>query len=379
MAIIRNIKYRIIGLSVTVSLIFWCLDAVLDKLMFYDESFTEVLIGNKREVAFRLLTSAFFLGFGILAGRAFARQKRVEHYLTLEIDQRKKTEDALRMSEGKFRSLIESTDDYVYLVDKDFNYLYMNRNYATRMGFSGDEYIGRSYFDIHLSTEIEWFKSTVAEVFLHGKSVQHEFKSKRDNHYYLQTLSPVEGPGGEIVSVTVISKDITNLKLMEEQLQTLSITDELTGLLNRRGFFDVSNRFVKLASRTNTHVCLLYIDMDGLKAINDSSGHMVGDLAIIEMATVLKNCFRDSDVIARIGGDEFVVFTVETNCTDMEIITARLQNSLKTYNETSANDFKLSASCGKALYDPDKPYSLDELLMQADKDMYKQKSNRNKA
>ena len=376
--IIRNIKYRTISLSVIAALVFWVLDAAIDMLMFYDESFIEVLIGNKQEIAFRLLTSAFLLGFGILAGRAFSKQKDIQNRLAIEMDQRKGTEDALRMSEGKFRSLVESTDDFVYMVDKDLNYQYMNRNYSTTMGFSGDEYIGRAYCDIHLSTEIEWFKRIVAEVFLNGKSVQHEYKSKRNNHYYLQTLSPVEGAGGDIVSVTVISKDITNLKLVEEQLQTLSTTDELTGLLNRRGFFEVSKRFVAMASRKNTQVCLLYIDLDGLKVINDSFGHNAGDLAIIEMANVLKNCFRDSDIIARMGGDEFVVFPIETSCATMEIITTRLHNGLKTYNETSDTDFKLSASCGIALYDPDKPDSLDELLMQADKDMYEQKSNKHR-
>lgn len=370
----RKAGYRIIGLSVAASLIFWTLDAVMDRLMFYDKPFIQVLIGDNNEILFRLLTSAFLIGFGIFAGRAFAGQKRVELHLMNEMSQRKCAEDALRSSEEKYRSLIESTDDSIYLVDRDYKYIYMNRNHAKIMGFSGTEWLGRSYGEFHLAHETEWFMKNVDLIFSGGGSVQHEHKSKSGDRYFLQTLSPVRSSDGKITAVTVVSKDISRLKTMEERLHALSITDELTGLFNRRGFFALADQHLKLANRRKAKVFILYVDLDGLKKINDTRGHKAGDLALVEMADFLKKSFRDSDAIARIGGDEFVVFPVETSSDNIGTIIARFQEGLRTCNEKKGRGNVLSASVGVACYDSEHPCSLDELLIQADTNMYERKA-----
>ncbi len=372
---ISKINRRIVLISVAASLTFWVLDALMDKLMFYNESFIEVLTGNKKEVLFRLFTSAFFLGLGLFAGRTFARQKRVEKDLLKEMAQRKYTEDELRVSEGKYRSLIESTDDSIYLVDREYKYIYMNKNHIEVMGFSGEEWRGRSYGEFHSPDETEWFMKNVDSVFSTGRSVQHEHKNVRGDRYFLQTLSPVKDSGGKITAVTVISKDISRLKMMEKKLHTLSITDELTGLFNRRGFFTFGEQYIKLANRQETKVFMLYVDLDALKRINDTLGHRAGDQALMVMADCLKKSFRDSDAVARIGGDEFVVFPVETSGENIGNIIARFQESLKICNEKASSACSLSASVGVACYDPASPCSLDELLIRADRNMYERKGH----
>jgi diguanylate cyclase (GGDEF)-like protein/PAS domain S-box-containing protein len=338
-----------------------------------------VLIGNNKEILVRLLASAFFIGFGIFAGRAFAGQKRVEQDLVKEVAQHASTEDALRSSEEKYRSLIESTDDSIYLVDRNYTYIYMNKNHIATMGFSEGEWQGRSYGEFHVRDETEWFMKNVDLVFSTGRSVQHEHKSTRDDRYYLQTLSPVKDPEGKIVAVTVVSKDISKLKMMEGKLHALSITDELTGLFNRRGFFTVADRHMKLANRQKTKVCMLYVDLDGLKRINDTLGHKAGDLALAMMGDCLRKSFRDSDAVARIGGDEFVVFPVETTGENIGTIIARFQESLKICNEKTDREYGLSASVGSAWYDPSNPCSLDELLIRADRNMYERKGGHHKS
>ncbi len=370
---ISKISHRIIALSVVAAMTFWVLDAVMDRLIFSEGPFTGVLIGSNKEVLFRLLTSAFFLAFGVFAAGAFARQKRVQQKLTREIAQRKCTEDALRSSEEKYRSLVESTDDSIYLVDREYNYIYMNKNHIAMMGFSGDEWQGRSYGEFHSQYETEWFMKNVDLVFGSGRSVQHEHRSIRGDMYFLQTLSPVKDSGGKIMAVTVVSKDIGKLKMMEEKLHTLSITDELTGLFNRRGFFALAEQHIKLANRQRAKVFMLYVDMDGLKGINDTLGHKAGDKALVLLADCLKKSFRDSDAVARIGGDEFVVFPVDTAGENIGSIIARFQESLKICNEEEFSGCGLSASIGVACYDPADPRSLDELLIQADKSMYELK------
>lgn len=290
------------------------------------------------------------------------------------IEKRKEVEQALHKSEEKYRSLVESTGDSIYLIDRNGLYLFMNKNHVERMGFTKDEYLGRSYSDFHSPDETEWLIENINRVITTDNSVQHRHRSSRDGRCFLQTLSPVRDTQGDLIAITVVSKDITELELLEEKLKTLSVTDELTGLYNRRGFLALAEQALRLAARNRTGAHMLFVDLDGLKQINDTFGHKAGDLALVEMANVLKNTFRDSDAIGRIGGDEFVIFPVGTTETSVELIATRLYDSLKTCNDTSHHKFQLSASVGVSYYDPENPRTLDELLMEADKNMYAEKN-----
>jgi diguanylate cyclase (GGDEF)-like protein/PAS domain S-box-containing protein len=286
---------------------------------------------------------------------------------------REHAEVKTRQSEKKYHSLVESTDDSIYVVDRNYQYIFMNNKHLSRLGLSRNQYLGQSYSKFHSPEDTKKFVEKIDKVFKTGKSLQNEYKSQHDDKYFLQTLSPVEEADGGIRAVTVVSKEITELKTMEEQLRTLSITDELTGLFNRRGFLCLANQQIKLANRDKKGIFMLYADLDGLKMINDKFGHKEGDLALIELANLLKENYRASDIVARIGGDEFVVIPVGTIGDDVEIITTRFENTLAIHNEKMNRNFRLSASIGIAYYDPENPCSLDELLLQADRMMYKKK------
>jgi diguanylate cyclase (GGDEF)-like protein len=115
------------------------------------------------------------------------------------------------------------------------------------------------------------------------------------------------------------------------------------------------------------------VDLDQLKVINDSLGHGTGDRALLETTELLKDTFRDSDIMARMGGDEFVVLAMETTGADAEMWTARLQENLKQRNARADRAFILSLSIGIVFYDPDAPRALDDLLQRADHLMYEEK------
>ena len=285
----------------------------------------------------------------------------------------KRTEDALRESEEKYRSLVDSTEDSIYLVDRNYKYLFMNKKHISRMGLQDNEYLGRAYSELHSSEETKWFIEKADEVFRTGKSVYREYKSLRDSRYFLLTLSLVKKPDGTIMAVTVVSKDISERINMEEKLRTLSLTDEVTGLYNRRGFFTLGEQQLKLSKRMKTGIFMLYADIDKLKEINDTWGHQEGDSALIQTANVLKNTFRDSDIISRISGDEFAIIPIGIIGDHIEVITDRLQNNLKKHNRERNRNYNVSLSFGIAYYDPEHPCSMDELLAQADKLMYEQK------
>ncbi len=185
--------------------------------------------------------------------------------------------------------------------------------------------------------------------------------------------------GDELIGVVAVYTDITERKRAEEQLAYLATHDPLTGVPNRLGFFTLTEQQLKTANRTKTKMLLLFADFDHLKWINDTLGHPEGDRALIEVADVLTETFRESDIIARIGGDEFVVLAVETDEATPEILTTRLQEKLEARNARGDLRYKLSISVGIARYDPESPCSIDELLAQADRAMYEQKRGNQKA
>ena len=178
---------------------------------------------------------------------------------------------------------------------------------------------------------------------------------------------------GTIAAATVISKDVTELKRLEEELRSLSLTDPLTGLHNRRGFYTLAEQQIKLADRQRQGVYMLYADLDNLKLINDTRGHQGGERALTETARLLKTTYRTSDVVSRIGGDEFAVIPVGTAGDAVPLIVDRFQRNLDSFNAAGELPYRLSVSVGVIMYDPLRPVGLEELLAQADRMMYEQK------
>ncbi len=161
-------------------------------------------------------------------------------------------------------------------------------------------------------------------------------------------------------------------KQMESKVMRLSITDELTGLNNRRGFLLQAEQLLKLVNRVHTHGWLIYIDLDGLKQVNDAKGHDAGDRLIVSAAKVLRESFRDSDVVGRIGGDEFVVFATGTSTPVLEI-EQRIASNIEHRNACFPDEPPLSMSIGVIRCDPHSLHSLDEMIHQADAAMYIEK------
>jgi len=123
-------------------------------------------------------------------------------------------------------------------------------------------------------------------------------------------------------------------------------------------------------------IVLLFADMDGLKWINDNLGHKKGDEAIVEAASVLKEAFRESDIIARVGGDEFVVLALGASMQNTGSITGRFEECLRVHNAREGRDYKISISIGMVRCDPQESGNLDELMTRADTLMYEQKKQR---
>ena len=166
---------------------------------------------------------------------------------------------------------------------------------------------------------------------------------------------------------------------MQKALQNLALIDELTGLYNRRGFFGIAEQQLKLAFRMKKQLLLIFIDLDNFKNTNDAYGHGEGDQALVDLADILRVTFRDSDVVGRIGGDEFAVLAIEAQENHIENISVRLQENLLDYNTKTEHPFRLSVSMGFEQYDPSSPCSLAEIMDSADRKMYRSKERKHSA
>ena len=162
-------------------------------------------------------------------------------------------------------------------------------------------------------------------------------------------------------------------------LRSLSLIDGVTNLYNRGGFADLGEQYVKLARRSAQGITLVYVDIDRFKTINDSLGHHVGDRALRKVAEILRVTFRRSDLIARLGGDDFAVLALEATGEDAKALVERLRRQVSDSNETSKEPYQLSISVGMARYDGEGRATLEGLLDQANEAMREEKAEKRRA
>lgn len=160
---------------------------------------------------------------------------------------------------------------------------------------------------------------------------------------------------------------------MSMAIRSLSLVDELTELYNRRGFLTLAEQQLKTAERLERKAALVFIDLDGMKIINDTFGHSVGNIALRETAEILQMTFRKADIIGRLGGDEFVVLALLEEAEGSDALCQRLENNLTLCNSLKGRQYLLSLSYGVTIHDPSNTASLEEMINEADRLMYVQK------
>ncbi len=293
--------------------------------------------------------------------------------------ERKKADDAVKRTEERFKLLIENTLDLIEMLGVDGTMNFVSPSHKRILGYDNDDLLGRRVFEfIHpedLPRVLDIFTETLQN---HDRLYSAEFRVRHKEGYWvtLESIGKLCPPELSTMGVIVNSRDITERKKMEERLRSLSITDDLTGLYNRRGFLTFADHHIKAAERRKERVLLILIDLDGLKQINDAYGHNIGDQALIDAAQLIKQTFRNSDVTARISGDEFVVVTTDSDGNGEEAIKRRMKENLNSYNSQAAKPYHLSFSYGIAKFDPRIPSSIDRLLVKADELMYASKNNK---
>lgn len=298
-----------------------------------------------------------------------------------DITERKLAEEALRESEEKFRNLTETAQDAI--VTTNMNGMIIYANPAAKALARGKAVVGMSLKDFLPPDSVEHHYDQIFDLLSRGFSETLSYESKimkspGDDPLYFDVKSSTLWNRGEPSGILLVARDATERKRTEEEIRMMAIIDPMTGLLNRRGFISLAEQQMKAAVRACKKMLLFFIDLDGLKFINDTWGHEEGDHALKKTSAILKNTFRESDIVARLGGDEFAALVYDSPELP-EVIMRRLQ--CRTDEECAASDlpYIISMSIGVADYDPSVPCSIHELMYEADQLMYNQKKSKKQA
>ncbi len=292
-----------------------------------------------------------------------------------DITGRKETEDALQESEERFRSLFEATTEFIQILDAEGRIVAANPAARDRLGYADKDLIGQRLTDFFTPQSRVVFEQHFPTLLDRGSYRQEAEIACHDGSVITVDCSAaaIRDDDGNVTSIVALLRDITDRVRVREELRLLSVADALTGLNNRRGFFHLAEQQLKFANRSKSALLLLFADLDGLKSINDARGHKEGDLALIETANVLRETFRESDILGRVGGDEFAVLAVAAPDATAQRIRERIHERIEARNRQPERKYQLSVSVGIAGYDPDSPCSLEELMARADALMYGEK------
>lgn len=272
------------------------------------------------------------------------------------------------------RAFMDQGDLLVWLKDARGHIVYANRNWLQLFGLNEGSAIGKTDFELFPSEIAAQFRAKDLEV-LGGHQIVRgiETATGRDEitRCWQITRFPFHNDSGERF-IGGFAYDVTERMRQDEEIRQLAITDPLTGLFNRRGFDALAAPELTRARRRWSACTMIFIDLDGLKSVNDRLGHEAGDAIIQLTALILRKVFRETDIIARIGGDEFAVFAPDSQG-DVEVIQGRLQAAAETLDSNPILKAQLQFSVGVLRCDPALGGSLDALLSQADELMYQQK------
>jgi diguanylate cyclase (GGDEF)-like protein/PAS domain S-box-containing protein len=303
-----------------------------------------------------------------------ALQNQTNH-LEKELTERKRIEEEVRESEERFRQLAENIREVFYICEISEPYitrfLYVSPAYKEVWGrpCEGLYQDSKSFWDaVYPSDKDRVISSSMKR---RQGEVEEQYRIKRPDGSILWIKDrsfPVFDGSGKAYRIVGIAADITDQKLGEEKLRYLSLHDTLTGLYNRVYFEEELRRIEKMRYQT---IGIISCDLDGLKMVNDTLGHDRGDVLLIGVAKVMRECFREGDVVARIGGDEFSVILPNASKTILESSCQRIREALARYNAVHP-ELPLNISLGFAVKSG-ASISMRDLLKEADSNMYREK------
>lgn len=277
-------------------------------------------------------------------------------------------------------AFLDHSDMLVWIKDERGRLTFANRNWLSQFGLIQNNALGKTDFELFAPEMAAQFRAKDLEV-LGGHECVRDLETTVDasgaTRCWQITRFPFHNSSGERY-IGGLAHDVTERLRQDEEIRQLAITDPLTGLLNRRGFFALAGPELMRARRRWSGCTMIFLDLDALKSVNDRLGHEAGDSIIQLTALILKKVFRETDIIARIGGDEFAVFAPDSQG-DVEVIRNRLMQAAESLDSNPILKAQLEFSVGVLSCDPALGGTLEVLLSQADSLMYEHKRSKQAA
>ncbi|HEX7667527.1 MAG TPA: diguanylate cyclase, partial [Polyangiaceae bacterium] len=311
----------------------------------------------------------------IIAGMLFSYDVTERHRQSAELD----------FARNQLSALIDHMSAGVVFENKDRVVQIANRSFCALFGLTPGEVVGHELRRTSLlktkMIDQDGYRTLIQKRLADRQPIEGDRLELIDGRVIERNYAPFDasGDGGSIWiyrDVTDRERDRAKLAQQAADLEKLSTRDELTGLYNRRGFMMLAEQELKSAFRAKRKLVVFFADMNGMKEINDKLGHKMGDRALVDTAIVLRRTFREADLIARLGGDEYVVLAVDATPDNIAAISSRLRHNMEELNMQSGRPFRISVSVGASVYDPENDKSVEALLAEADQLMYEQKKAR---
>ncbi len=290
---------------------------------------------------------------------------------------RKRAEQALQESEQRFRQLVAMSSDWYWEQDDQFRFVNITGGLDEKGGLSAARFLGKTRWDtIPGMQESDWGRAHMACLLAHERFTELEYPladDQGDMRWYSINGQPIFDDGGVFRGYRGTGTDITSRKLSEQRIHHVAQHDVLTGLPNRSLLQDRLEQAVAYAGRTSHPIWVMLIDLDRFKFVNDSMGHKAGDVLLVTIAARLRSALRDTDTVARLSGDEFVVILTEHEDEKLSVdIVQRLMDSVARPVMLGSKEFMVTASIGVAVY-PTDGAPADTLIEHADIAMYRAK------
>lgn len=307
-------------------------------------------------------------------------QGNVYQYVSIrhDITDRKQMEEELRTSEQMYRLIAENTSDVISMIDRKGNFLYLSPSHKTVWKQGTDEKENANLLERIVAEDRpimdEAIRYTVST--RKGYTVECRFESNGAEPVWTETkINPLLDEFDNVSNLLLVTRDITDRKQSEETIHHLAYHDPLTDLPNRRMYVQHLNREIMQAKRFGSKLAVLFLDMDRFKDINDSFGHEIGDLLLVEAAKRLRSCVRPGDIVARLGGDEFTILLNQIAAPEEAgNVGDRILRLFQQPFDLNGHVFTISCSIGISLF-PQDADNADDLLKRADTALYSIKSS----
>lgn len=288
-----------------------------------------------------------------------------------------KTKENLIESEEKFRLITENSYDLITLVNKCGNIIYASPSHTIVFGFPTEEFIGKSLLYLVHKDDYSLVEKEIAESIEHKNSFLIEFRvrnSEKELLWFELNGQPVFLPNGELKHIVTVGRDITVRKRYEESLKSLAYHDFLTNLPNRRLFQDHLKKLLASFERNEKEFAVMILDLDDFKKINDKMGHDAGDEVLVEFGCRLQQSIREMDIVARMGGDEFIILLTEVETDEnVEHVVERIESEISKPWEVAGKKFHMSSSIGVVI-PKCKGFTVEGLIKEADVALYQAKN-----